>query len=566
MSRLIPKVAIDEIALKPERDVARALVEQLSQDCIVYHSHPWLKADRNDRDKKSTLREGEADFVVVVPSHGILILEVKGGAVEYDHADRGWYRQLGAGRKAINDPFEQARRATHVLTDQIRAQAFRGERQLPFAFGYAVVFPDCKYDGPAPPGAEPIIILSVDDLPYLGRRVPNVLREWSRTAGPKPMDKAMVDAVQKAISPAFQLLPVLFRQLEEQEEKLVRLTEAQMIVLDALSKHDRAAVEGVAGSGKTLLARAQAQRFAEAGMQTLFVCYNKGLAEWLRETQAEEYAGRITVQHFHGLCSDWCWKAKVPFAPPAKQKDKEQFWREDAANLLLEAVDKFPERFDAVIVDEGQDFEADWWVPLQEINAKGKQGVMYVFYDPAQNLFVKGELQLPEDLGQPYPLPTNCRNTRRIAATCGQILGQEVRTRATAPEGVDTRFVHAPSDGAQAREIKATLDEWIRKGNLKLSQVAILCPTRYQNSSVAGLSDAKFSITENLGEWREGEGILFSTIRAFKGLEADAILMVDIPQPDSVPYFTRADFYVGCSRAKHLLVLLGKTADVIAVA
>jgi len=555
LARLIPKIKVDDIALKPERDVARALVEQLPSDCIVYHSYPWLKADRYDHKSKSTLKEGETDFVVIVPSHGMLILEVKGGTIEYEPADMTWYRRIGSNRKEITDPFKQAQKATHFLKDKICKHAFRNAEKLPFPFGYAVVFPDCKYNGPAPPGALPVIILTTDDLQYFKKRIPNVLHEWSQMAQPAPMDKGTLDAVQKAISPSFQLLPVLFRQVEEQEEKLFRLTQEQIRLLDFLTNHDRAAIKGVAGSGKTLLARAQAQRFADAGMHTLLVCFNKALAEWIRDTLPEEYANRITVQHFHGLCSEWCQRAGLDFTPT--KTDQEKFWREVAAESLIDAIEKLPDRFDAVVVDEGQDFFTDWWVPLEHINAKGDQGMMYVFYDPAQNLFVKEDFSLP-DLDRPFSLPTNCRNTRRIAAKCGQIIGQEVPTRPDAPEGVETRVIEAPSEGDQNRAIEATLDEWIKKSGLKLLQVAILSPSRLKNSSLGGQKRAKIPITQNLSDWRGGKGILFSTIRAFKGLEADAVLMVDIPKPDGSHGFSQADFYVACSRAKHLLVILSK--------
>ena len=49
MARLIPKVEVKEIAVKSERDTARFLVDQLPNDCVIYHSYPWLKTDRNDR-------------------------------------------------------------------------------------------------------------------------------------------------------------------------------------------------------------------------------------------------------------------------------------------------------------------------------------------------------------------------------------------------------------------------------------------------------------------------------------------------------------------------------------
>ena len=80
MARLIPKVRIEDIGVKSERDTARHLIDQLPNECIIYHSYPWLKSDRNDRGN-TTIMEGETDFVIILPSHGMLILEVKGGEI-----------------------------------------------------------------------------------------------------------------------------------------------------------------------------------------------------------------------------------------------------------------------------------------------------------------------------------------------------------------------------------------------------------------------------------------------------------------------------------------------------
>jgi hypothetical protein len=50
--------------------------------------------------------------------------------------------------------------------------------------------------------------------------------------------------------------------------------------------------------------------------------------------------------------------------------------------------------------------------------------------------------------------------------------------------------------------------------------------------------------------------VLLTTIRRFKGLKADAVVVTDVPNPKKTSYFSTANFYVGCSRAKHLLVIL----------
>ncbi|MEZ6128733.1 MAG: hypothetical protein R3C59_08625 [Planctomycetaceae bacterium] len=79
MARLIPDVDPRTINLKPERDVAVALVRDLPDNCLIYHSYCWLKRDEELR--QQPLKEGEADFLILDPQFGLLDLEVKGGPI-----------------------------------------------------------------------------------------------------------------------------------------------------------------------------------------------------------------------------------------------------------------------------------------------------------------------------------------------------------------------------------------------------------------------------------------------------------------------------------------------------
>lgn len=557
MARLIPKVNIEDISVKSERDVARFLVDLLPDDCVIYHSYPWLRVDRNDKGS-TTLKEGETDFVVIIPSHGMLVLEVKGGEIRYENETREWSRVLPDGNlRSIQDPFEQARRNTHFLEKEIKQKGYNGANSLPFGYGYAAVFPDCEYRGETPAGATPSVILSANDLPFLDRRIKSALSQWVRRETPVPLSKEDRQKIYKSISPSFDLLPVLFRKIEDQEEKLFRLTNDQLMLLDFLSHTQRACINGVAGSGKTMLAQAQAERFAGQGMKTLLVCYNKALAKWLRDSISPVYADSITVTHFHGLCSDLCRKAGIPFNPSTQNEDG--FWQEEAPDLLVEAIDVLEDRFDAVIVDEGQDFQSDWWMPLELINSKGDEGAMYVFYDPNQNLYVYQEPSLPA-LGQPFNLPVNCRNTKSIASFCSEILDKQIPTKGDAPVGDEPVVARLDNKFEIQKRVERYVHEWVNKGNLKPNQVAILSPFKQSNSSLATLSKARgVEITDDIERWQEGKGILFSTVKAFKGLEADAILLIDIPNEGHSPIFQRSDYYVACSRAKHLLVVMGES-------
>ena len=100
MAKLIPPVNIDEIQVPSEREVARMLVEALPADCTVYHSFPWLRLNRHQsRADNSVLQEGEIDFLILWPQRGMLVLEVKGGAIR-DHAkSMTWYSLSSNGKE-----------------------------------------------------------------------------------------------------------------------------------------------------------------------------------------------------------------------------------------------------------------------------------------------------------------------------------------------------------------------------------------------------------------------------------------------------------------------------------
>ena len=103
----------------------------------------------------------------------------------------------------------------------------------------------------------------------------------------------------------------------------------------------------------------------------------------------------MTADSFHRLC------ARANFllnsrnlAVPEDEEQKAAFWDSEAPMLLLQAVEeKKLGPFDAVIVDEGQDFASSWWDVLEEMLAE--DGRMLVFYDPSQRIFKKGDSAPP---------------------------------------------------------------------------------------------------------------------------------------------------------------------------
>jgi hypothetical protein len=550
MAKLIPRIDVDEIENKPERDTARALIEQLPDDAVVFHSYPWLRTE-NQGTRLSQIKGGEADFVVFIWDLGFLVLEVKGGEIFFDTDNSAWFRILPNYRKEIKDPFKQAQTNLHIVKEKIQNAVFPSLPDLPLGYGYAVVFPDCNYTGDVPPGATPLIVLSSNDLSSFDRRIPEIINSWKISG--RPLTELEAKKMIGALISSFNLVPVLSRQIEEEYDKLVRLTEEQAHLLDILERHDRCLIEGVAGSGKTMLAMERARRFAEAGKRTLLVCYNITLAAWLSQSLSSEEKKLIDVFHFHGLCEDICRKAGLNFSPSA---DLGSFYRDVAPEKLLEGIDIIGSQYDALVVDEGQDFHESWWLPLELLCHKADQAPLFIFYDPAQNLFVE-ELVLPE-IGEPFLLKNNCRNTRNIAKTCAGIRDVEIDTHWAAPEGKHVHVKCCPDPLSQRKKAAGVLKQF-RKGGLQANQIAILSPYTHRNKkySFFGVEKLdKYKLTDSADEWQEGKGVLYATIKSFKGLEADAVILVDIPDPDKNKYFTVNDLYVGASRAKHFLTIL----------
>jgi superfamily I DNA/RNA helicase len=305
-----------------------------------------------------------------------------------------------------------------------------------------------------------------------------------------------------------------------------------------------------------MLAMIRARRFADEDSKVLFVCFNSLLADWLERELPEEYRNLITIRNYHKLCAEWVKRAGIPW--PNAGSDAE-FWKSKAPRLFEQALDRLPDdRFDAVVVDEGQDFETDWWDGLEMVNRNMTDGALFVFLDPAQRIFSESQAYLPV-LGEPFTLPVNCRNTEAIANKCGQVLGENIRTRPGAPKGREPVRIVAETSAAQASAVEKQVKEWLNAG-LKPSQIAVVTARSVENGCLHRKDRlAGALLTDDLARWRKGEGVLISTVGKFKGLEADAIVLTDVPEYS--PYFRKEHLYVACSRAKHLLTVITLTPD-----
>jgi hypothetical protein len=409
------------------------------------------------------------------------------------------------------------------------------------------------------------MIIGFDDLPRLSERIDELFAFWSRPSIAWVPDERSIRGVEGALGAAMRLIPVLAANVADQEECLRRATDEQARVLEYMRAMPRVAFNGVAGSGKTLLALARTQEFAREGKRTLLVCYNKPLADWMNHWAGQNLdknlRPNVWIGTFHGLCLEVCKKAGVPLKV---RPGDDNFWLYEAPDGLEAAAKKLTgeERFDAVVVDEGQDFPSIWFPALRLLGkTQDDNSPLYWFYDPRQNLYVSPEqTALPANMVGPIPLSRNCRNTRRISQWCGKIVHEEFLPFDLTPEGDKVREL---SEASQKDVLKAVHDqvlEWTQRGGrLKPSQIAILTPQDPPDEWRGEIGTIPLS--DSFDRWRCNECVLLSSHRRFKGLEADALILADVPVPDSKQYFSTADYYVACSRAKHHLTVVARSGQ-----
>ena len=553
MPQLIPPISVDSIEPYSEQQVIAELMAQLPKDCKLYHNFEFVKSSSaSSKSAGRQLQEGEVDAVILWPEKGLLVLEIKGGQIEYCVNSHSWTTSNRRGRFPIKDPMQQARRNMHELIAAIEREL--GEKLTgTLNHGYAVVFPTSRTEGGLPHSFDEAIICDASRLGTIGRFIDGALKSWRRENALTKNNGLTTEQIHRAMLPAFRLIPSLKSRVSGESEVLHRLTTEQSSFLDYAANMKRMRIDGVAGSGKTLLAVEQCRRLAKEGSRTLLLCYNKSLASWLQSTLADdENSDNISAMTFHDLCESACAEAKIEFKP----ENSDEFWVEQTAELLADASSSL-EPYDAIIVDEGQDFYGTWWLVIEDLLKD--DGRLVVFCDPQQDIFNADGLDALDVGDRIMNLPVNCRNTQSIASHCEGIISANASSHVKAPKGSPVEVKVLPDDGKRLDYVKELVTNLIKEEGLSSSQIAILSPWRKENTCLSDIENiARIPLTNSIEEWDSGNGVLCTTIRAFKGLEADVLLLIDIPSPGEHRVFSVSDYYVGCSRAKSVLYVVAK--------
>jgi hypothetical protein len=520
----------DDPKLSAEVLIYDLLKSQLGPKWVVFYDVAWLGRPSPE----AAVRDGQVDFVVGHPRHGVLLIEVKGGAIRFDGPGQQWYSRDRFGQEHGISPFSQVRSCKHALLRKLQeVPALRGHY---IALAHCVCFPFSERPSKAvTPESPPEVIIGSQDLDSLAERVLAILNFSAAQDGRHISDgDRLIAGLTGLLARSVELKNTLAAAMAVEKAEMVRLTESQGRVLSQLQRVRRAAIGGPAGSGKTFLAIEKAKKLADQGFKSLLVCSSPALAEFLGRANGD--VANLSVASLQTI---------------ATEETRRNLPGPDA--LMLDA-EEGRVRFDAIVVDEGQDLDEPWWIAL-EACLPISDGVLYVFYDTHQAFGLSGGY-LPAGL-VPLALEDNVRNTREICGAVSKYYRGEVPLVSRGPAGRSIEELEYGTEEELLKSLERTIRSLISMGRLRPADIVVLTPRE-----VSATCLRTFTLDPPLRLVHSAAGsisdVRWSTVEGFKGLEAKAVIVIELDRQMLESERRDANCYVAFSRPRHHLVLMGE--------
>ncbi len=491
--------------------------------------------------------QGEADFVLLVPGQGVLVIEVK------SHTKikaKGGVWTLGNDKPSNRGPVRQAWNAAHAIRNYLQNQKV-DIYDVPIAA--CVWFTNANNEDVEPSIQwENWMLLYAKDMPKpLHKTIEGVfagaistfekgkLRFSSQRA---PVQK--LEAIAKALRPEIVIEKTAEMRVAEIAGWAKSAVEQQLDIVEAIRGLTKPfLLQGIAGTGKTHIAIHEAKQAHMRGERTLLTCYNSLLAEYLK-SELSGYA-RVEVKHFHKFMTDLVGTENIP-------EDDRAWWSETLPKLAIEKLVELPlsERYDTLIVDEAQDLGLATYLEVMDFSLEKGLENSYVLFTgdfQHQGIYLDGSAALGnyrtsiKNLSVLNPLSKNCRNTKALGDQVMDYIGEP-----NAYSGYlrkDEGLPPSPGIAQNNAEISSILfSELDRLTKLyKSENIVVLSSNKTMLEQV--LASKNVARTE-LGKPATGK-IRWGSVQSFKGLEALAVLLVEFEPGYGA---SKETFYVAATR------------------
>lgn len=545
MARMIPECIDPDTKSSAEKKLFKLFknMDASTDDWTIIHSVGLIK--------HVSQIQGEADYVVIVPNHGIFVLEVKGGLISFTNGT--WTSQDGDGIiHPIHNPVTEATNARCSLRDFLKEHGFAN-----LIMGDGIMMPGVSIkQSLVIPDVDEKQIYDADDRGNVSRYIKRLATFWKeRCASNKYLvapTKEQCSEIVSLIRKEYSAHVAFSTRIYNTEKQIIELTDNQKYAFDGLRENERCIVHGSAGTGKTVLAVQFVREQASLGKKVGLFCYNVQLAEYLKS--ALQDSPSVVCDSFTEYMI-----RESKLTPPTE--DYDNFYNSELPQkFALSFIDEDQKPFDVIVLDEAQDLlSEDYLDALDTILKNGLDDGNWFFFMDAdmQNIYrtsmkyrdVLDMLKRRKLIPAKYKLTKNCRNSPAIVQRMNNIFKMEAEYIPQDEDGINVDIKNYRRRIDQIEKLRELLAK-LKSASIKNDDIVILSPYRYDNSSIseADIPDVTCNSNERKGK------ILFSTIHSFKGLESTVVILIDIDKMygDEDKHI----LYIGMSRAKSALYML----------
>lgn len=527
-----------------EKCMYEAFRDQLPEKYHVFYSVRWFETQQGKR------VDSESDFIVFDPSFGYITIEVKGGKDIVQEGTHWFLIETRNGEESKRQlkcsPYEQAEKSMRHFYNYFHEefhQSFNG------VYGFAVAFPWYSSEKIISNGSPREITMDMNDLGKLKQKINMIFHYWMNERSlsvPFSVEqrKRFISLVNKRISlsaAAGALIPI-------KEKEFIKINAIQDSILDAMYNFKQLRFIGGAGTGKTFIGMKKAIQEAAEGKKVLFTCCSQTLVQYVENMLPKDH-NNIRCCTFATLIKEMLGERYEE----AVQKDSGFF------DYMESISDKL--KFDCIIVDEAQDYDVDMGLTIRAM-LSDRFSTLYVFYDENQNIFSKN---FDNSFAIDYPpviLRYNIRNTGRIYENAIQCTGLGKETVANTLLGVAPEYSDYKNVSQCRKALTNIINRLTQKEYVSPKSVVLLSNCSFEESILNAeeyIGAFRIDKSENMSIMND-DSIRFSTVKDFKGMEADIIVFINHVKKDRVLGIQDCcEQYVALTRARYFLYVLNIT-------